>query len=506
LVSRRLLVAVAVLLVLLIAGGVVGAFVLQPRQHFKCGPQSSVQTTKVAPVTFDAVTEYPLPQNRSPNAITVAPDGSVWFGELGVPGVGHLYPNNGTLVEYRWPSSYIPLSSSSRACFDVSDTWGVALWNGMVWATYQDNSSLVGLNPSSDASQIIQLKSGSLPYTLAVGPDGALWFTELSYPAQVGRVDPATHQVTYYSVPAGADSASAYLLFQNSTLGYVLAIYPYTGGGNLFSFDPAAQTPSFDLVGGNQSAGVNASNYAPSPKDVVSSGPFTPTSVAVGEGGIWLAEHAGSMMAYYDEGTGQWSLYPTSSVGYIPWTLPYFDVSNGSVVWFNEHYGNRLGEICCNRSALTEYSFSDPPANNSSGIQNNLSIAQAADRVWFTSWTGDYVGYVDTTYRPPFSISLSGSPTVSLQPGATAQLQVELRGDYPKSLGIQFSDTEQSSGTPKFLSFTSSVQTLPSLDGSVPATMTIAAAKGTQPGRYTALVTLTDGLVYRSVYLSIVVQ
>jgi len=503
LVSRKVAVAILVVAALLAGGGVLGAFVLQPRPHFKCGPQSMVQKTETTQVTFGAVTKYPLLQNRSPNAITVAPDGSVWFGELGVPGVGHLYPDNGTLVEYRWPSTRLPLSSSSRTCIDVSDTWGIAVWDGTVWATYEDNGSLVGLNPSSDALQVIQLKNGSLPYTLAVAPDGSLWFTDLSYPAHVGRVDAATHRVTYYPVPAGADSESAYLLFQNSTVAYVLAVYPYTGGGNLFSFDPASPTPSFALVGGNQSIGLNASNYVPTPNDVVT-GPFTPTSVAVGEGGIWLAEHAGSMMAFYDEGTGQWSLYPTSKVGYVPWTLPYFDVSNGSAVWFNEHYGNRLGEICCNGSGLTEYSLSDPPAENFSAIGNTLTIAQAGDRIWFTGWSGGYVGYVDAAYRPSFSVSL-GSPAVSVQPGGTAQVQLELSGESSRALGLQFSDTEQASAAPKFLSFSSSVQTLPSRNGTVPATLTVTAARGTPPGRYAALVTLTDGLVYRSVYLSVVV-
>ena len=169
------------------------------------GPQSMVQKTDLAPpVRFGAVTKYLLPQNRSPNAITVAPDGSVWFGELGVPGVGHLY-KNGTLVEYRWPYTFPAHSSSSKGtiCSDWTDTWGIALWDGDVWGTNANSDSIVGLNPSTDSFQTIQLKSGSFPYTLTVGPDNRLWFTQLPFLAELGSVDPSSHQVSYYPLPNG---------------------------------------------------------------------------------------------------------------------------------------------------------------------------------------------------------------------------------------------------------------------------------------------------------------
>ena len=50
------------------------------------------------------IKDYILPNpSKLPNKLTVAPDGSVWFGEQSVPGVGHLFPN-GSLVEYAWPA------------------------------------------------------------------------------------------------------------------------------------------------------------------------------------------------------------------------------------------------------------------------------------------------------------------------------------------------------------------------------------------------------------------
>jgi len=73
---------------------------------------------------FDALTEYSLPSpSRWSNAITLAQDGSVWFGEQSVPGVGHLFAN-GTLVEYPWPSSAHP---TYQTCGFETSIWGVAV-------------------------------------------------------------------------------------------------------------------------------------------------------------------------------------------------------------------------------------------------------------------------------------------------------------------------------------------------------------------------------------------
>lgn len=71
---------------------------------------------------FDGVTKYRLPNNEFPNGITVAPDGSVWFGEQNVPGLAHLYVN-GTMIEYAWPVNYSPSTTS---------IWGVADWDGRI--------------------------------------------------------------------------------------------------------------------------------------------------------------------------------------------------------------------------------------------------------------------------------------------------------------------------------------------------------------------------------------
>jgi len=494
---------IATLALVAVAGGL-GFYALSQNRSYPCGPQSMVQKTNLAPpVQFGAVTKYLLPQNRSPNAITVAPDGSVWFAELGVPGVAHLY-QNGTLVEYRWPYTYPASSSSSEGtiCSDWTNTWGIAVWDGDVWGTNGATDSIVGLNPSTDSFQTMQVKTGSFPYTLTVGPDNRLWFTQLPFLPEVGTVDPSSHQVSYHPLPDGTNALATSVTFQNATLGYVLSAFANSNGGEVFSFNPSASNVTFTLVGGASPGAAQSSQIA-----TAGNGPSTPTSVAVGEGGIWVTEHSTSDMDFYNARTMQWQAYPTPTVSYASVTLPYFDVSNGTTVWFNEHFANRLAVICCNRTSLTEYSLSDPPASSISTIDNAETIALASDRVWFTEMTANYVGFVSDSYDPPFSISLASNSTIEMQAGSTARVQLKLSGTSPTPLSWQFSDSEQFSGAPKNITY-SGPGTGFSLNGAaqgeVNASVTVSASQRTPPGQYEALITVTDGLIYRSVQIEIV--
>ena len=178
----------------------------------------------VSSSSFGAVTEYELPApSRWSNAISVAPDGSVWFGEQSVPGVGHLFANNGTLVEYAWPWTG---EANQGSCDFKTSIWGIAVWNGMVWGTDGDRNALVGLNPDSGALKIVNITGqGSFPYTLTAGPDGALWFTMLApapAPAVIGRMTP-DYQVTIFKIAGYNADIPTQVQFVNSTYAYYVA-------------------------------------------------------------------------------------------------------------------------------------------------------------------------------------------------------------------------------------------------------------------------------------------
>ncbi len=307
----------SILAIVLIALGGVLLQLLVFEQPQPCGgsaTSSTLERSQLSYVQFGAVRKYRLPTSRAPNAITLAPDGSVWFGEQALPGVAHLY-SNGTLLEYRWPFQY-----NSPGLPGLTFTWGIAIWKGCVWAADQAGSQLVAVDPATGSTKTIKLDTGSFPYTLTVGPDDSLWFTEV-FASKIGRVDSQLH-LHEYSLPVLGTPAQ--IVFANSSLGY------YVDTGNVGFVEPAVY--SFD-----------PNNF--SPVRIYSNGVklLAPTSLAPVKNGLWVAQHASSNMAYYDFATQAWSQYPTTPVSYVQTNLQYFVAANGSLVWFNEHYANRIG-------------------------------------------------------------------------------------------------------------------------------------------------------------------
>ncbi|MGP8124527.1 MAG: hypothetical protein ACLQEQ_01470 [Nitrososphaerales archaeon] len=435
-----------------------------------------------------AITEWQLPDpGRLPNSVTTAPDGSVWFGEQSVPGVAHFFPNNGTLVEYAWPETAVQLQGT---CPFKASIWGIALWKGMVWATDQDGNSIVGLNPVNGSFEVLNLpQPNSSPYTLTVGPDGALWFTALTNTAFIGRVSPSL-VVSMYPVMNQSAEIPTDIQFVNSSFAYYTALDPYkpTPSG-VYSFDPqdVAGGVSPEAVGGN----VTLTEL---------------TSLAISSNVVWVVQHYTSNIWGYDLATHEWTVYPTSTENYTSTTLPYFVRTSGETVWFNEHYGNRIAELDpAPIGTLTEFSEADPPVSNGTQIQNDLTIAAAPSGLWFTSTTGNYIGFANASYKPSFWISAQGLDSVNLSQGADTVAQFQVGGTWGKSLQVAVSDSEGYSSVPDLITIRPSVTDIPRGSGPVSLTVALSLNGDLAPGPYTVAVTVSDGLVSQTAYLFVTV-
>ncbi len=432
------------------------------------------------------MTQYCLAgPSRWPNGITVAPDGSVWFGEQSVPGVGHLF-SNGTVVEYPWPSAN---TSAGGINGYRTGIWGVAFWNGMVWATDADGNALVGLNPANGAVTSLNLTvPNAFPYTLTAGPDGALWFTTISRAPYIGRVAPDL-TLSLYPVLTNPKQVALEIQFASPSLAYYVALDPFneTRTG-VYAFDPANVTAG---IWGVQ-VGADTTLYQLN-------------SLSLSKGTIWVTQHSASNLAGYDLATRTWTFYPTSTKGYTPTTLPYFVRSSGTTVWFNEHYSNVIARLDPAAGTLTEYSEANPPISDLRDIQNVLTIAESGGGLWFTSTTGNYIGFVDGNYKPSFAISTSGKNSTSLAPGGAASVQLQVSGTWSKTLQVQVSDSENYTSVPSLISIQPDKSSIPA--GSGPSTLSVAitAKPELQPGKYTLAVTVTDGLVSQTAYVFLTV-
>ena len=460
-----------ILTVVLIASSLYLLFLLPSTQT--CGEKigsTTVTTSNLSFTHFDGVTKFHLPGDKAPNAIMVADDGSVWFGEQDVPGIAHLF-SNGTLVEFAWPVTYSPSSTS---------IWGIAIWKGRIWASDALGNQIVGVNPSTLTAYVIRIgETGAFPYTIAPSPDGGLWFTEL-YGSKLGQIDAACG-LTEYAVPTSFGGTPTQIAFENATFGYYLDAGNVSSAvGSLLSFDTTSFSP------------------------ILVSGGFVlraPTSLALVPGGIWVTQHATSTLAYYDMNSHEWSLFPTSTVSYQDVTLPYFVAANGSLIWFNEHYANRLAKLDTTHELLTEYSLSDPPASRIIGIDNALTFAISKDKVWFTELTANNVGYVDASIQPNFTISPpTNNPVIKMKPGENTNLTFTIQGESTQPLTVQFADTENYTAKPQKIIITPNIEEITSLNEQTNLIVNIKTDKSLTPGNYTLLITITNGLISQSTY------
>lgn len=460
------------------------------------GESGIFKKTQPKSSTFGAITKFDLPTpSRDPNSITVEPDGSVWFGEQAVPGVGHLYPN-GTLAEYAWPFNYNSSSSSSPSqlspsggtytCPYRTSIWGIAVWNGRVWASDVAGNQLVGLDPKTGSVTTIKLPiKESFPYTMTTGPEGSLWFTEL-YSSQIGRVLPNGTLLEYPLQQNGKKDTPSEIIFVNSTLGYYVSVGGVTdrSESGIYSFNPQR---------------FSSYHRIEMPAKLAS-----PDSIAFADDDLWIVQHGPSIIVFYDLKSNLLVPYPASTINYTNTVLPFFIKANGSAnIWFNEHYGNRIARINSEDNTLTEYNLSNKAPKNITQIDNAVTFALGKNKVWFTAWTANYIGFVDASYRPSFSVQVEGDSTLEIPRGSTKTLQVIITGQSSKPLLIFFSDSESFSARPQNVTISSNISRVASLNGEVRITLTVTVKPQLQPRDYMLLVTASDGLLLQSAYIKL---
>ena len=452
------------------------------------GSEARVQTTETQ---FGAVTEYQLPgADRYPNAIVNASDGSVWFAEDELPGVAHLFPNNGTVVEYAWPNYPTPQPPD---CISSASASGIALWQGRVWAADEYSNSILGVNPAGGSTVVINTTAkADYPYWLAVGPDGDLWFTSDNAPAKIGRIAP-NMSMQVISLSGTGEDEPLTLAFVNSTLAYISSVNlsgPTPAScycnGHIYSFDPSnlSETITPTVVG----SGYNLT---------------LPTDATFLDGSVWVPQHDASNLVKYDVDKGTWTTYPTSTVSYSLVTLALETAAQDGKIWFNEHYANKIGEIDPAANTLVEYSESNPPITNDTQIQNDVSIAVANGGVWFTSQTGNYVGFANGSYNPGWRVTPGGEDSATVLPGGNASFTVGVSGSWQTPLGVSVSDSENLTSTPRLIRVTPSAASVAAGGTTYSLVVTVAVGTAVRPGVYTVAVTLTGGLTQQSAYFFI---
>ena len=142
-----------------------------------------------------AATEFDVPfPARIASALAVGPDGNIWFAGYGS----------------QFPVGYFGVVGSITTAGDAHQLQQLAVGipqdltagpDGGMWFTVQIETSLAALSPRSTIGKIVHdtpnflgydeflvPSSDSAPSAIVAGPDGAMWFTDLSLPSRIGRI------------------------------------------------------------------------------------------------------------------------------------------------------------------------------------------------------------------------------------------------------------------------------------------------------------------------------
>jgi virginiamycin B lyase len=203
---------------------------------------------------------------------------------------------------------------------------------------------------------------GAHPHDPAVGPDGALWFTE-QMANKLGRLDPKTGEFKEYPLVEGKNSGPHGLVADSEGNIWYTANF----GGYIGKLDPRTG---------------KVTEY----KMPIEKADDPHTAVFDAQGILWFTTQGGNMVGQLDPKTGKIELkeVPTESA------LPYgIQINSKGVPVFCELGTNKMGMIDPKTMKITEYALPE------SARPRRLAIA-ADDTVYFTDFKSGHLGVLNT--------------------------------------------------------------------------------------------------------------
>ena len=202
------------------------------------------------------------------------------------------------------------------------------------------------------------------PHDPALGPDGALWFTEQEA-NKLGRLDPPTGKITEFplrtphSGPHGlvADGAGN-IWYTGNYAGLIGKLDPHTGNITEYPMpDPAAHDPH--------------------------------TPVFDAQGILWFTVQQGNMVGKLDPATGKIELRTVPTPNAVPYGIA---INSKGIPVFCEFGTNKLGQINPKTLEITEFLLPE------GARPRRLAIA-ADDRVYYSDFERGYLGLFDPATR-----------------------------------------------------------------------------------------------------------
>jgi virginiamycin B lyase len=385
------------------------------------------------------VNEFTLPQTcEMPLGIAVDNEG-VWYistkhGTLGLYNLNQNKVNKEISIPL-WKARFNPI--------DSSQVWTVKEdAKGDIWFTDEKQNSIWRYIKSSDIFEMYNIPSKPAffntiyPVSLDFDSDGNVYFvgirsTSLWFGNLTKIRNGTSEGISQIAMPIdqfkGIDHdliSTGSLVIDQKRKAVWISMLAFAKKGQILRYDMDTKTfKTFDM-----------------PEELNS-----PVGIAVdNQGNLWITDHGTSIFYKLDSSTDKITKFVTSKASTRifggntapegAYTLPYW-IQEGpdGLLWFNEHTGNKIAKFDPVNMSLIEYwiptqnkLFGQCPNDNkiSCGIANALQFSVGLNnQVWFTEWTENKIGMIDSQKQLPFSVSTS-TQQLTMKKGKTAEVKV----------------------------------------------------------------------------------
>ena len=326
-----------------------------------------------------ASTDFPVPPGRASNpiAMTLGPDGNLWFAESSNQKIGYT-TTSGTITEFPIPNA--------------QSLFGVAKGpDGNIWFTDQTAGFIGRISPTGGNLQTFALPAGTYPQGITAGPDGNLWFVAQRQSGffDVGKIT-VGGQITIYQVGLNAGIYTALTLSP--------ALIVPGPDGNLWFVNPQLNDVGTYVVG------------KVTPSGVVTTYPINdlPFAITAGpDGNLWVVEsnHVAKITTSGME--TEYQLTISAGVGSIT-------VGPDNNLWFTV---NAQVWTATTAGVATKVKGLYPVLYYPEGITTGPDGA-----LWFVGWQTSNVGRITTTKQvTTYPLNAGGLP-VWITPGPDGNL------------------------------------------------------------------------------------
>jgi len=448
------------------------------------------------------VSEYEIPTHcTQPQAITVDPQDNVWFAESNTGKLAKFDPFTETFSEYNnglWPTG------------DNSMIWGLDYHQGILWFTDDKHDSVWKFDTQTRRYDMLNLPilENSLPQRLLV-EDSKLILNDFTGSQIILVENFQTDEITTYSIPSPSKESviGDFTIDSKNNLWYTNWIPEQIG-----VLARINQT-SFDLSLLDDKSVLEFERFT-LPSDLK-----TPNGIAVDNNeNVWIADSSSSLIFMFKPENKTFLKFTTfdateltygNHTGLVNSTFshPYWieKDSAGNLV-FNAQGANRIGVLNPYSLSLVEYEIPSKNPNWGDCENQNCGLAQIFDfkvngeKIWFSEWAENKIGFVDTSIPLPFDIETE-SNEISLKRGNSTTLNFSLISKSGDFIEMHPLIINQNSKSGIFAELVSEKNTMSS-----DFEIKISASRNTIPGNYFILLGSNAGYVFNGKFINVLVE